>query len=251
MQRRWQLVWFMLLFFVIGISSARAALVEYNLVVEPDFTHCDLCHGGSGTYAITSSLQVPLPEITLAPGDLFRVTLEFANGQFLKRVLPPKSAFHELEIELFLTRNGQEYGAAAEGVDGSSLVQVFNEHSQLALEEASQSVHFVVPRDEELQYTRMWLLDYLYPGEAIGPTVQSLLFELQVPTSFKGYDFSFPYQTTTFAGNWIDISYALYQYDSPPSSNVAVYVVPEPGTLWLAGLAFIATSRRQTDRARC
>lgn len=221
-------------------GAAPAAVIEHNLVVEPDFVHCDVCHGGSSVFAITSSLLVPVPDVTLAPGDLLRITLEFTNGKFLKRV-PPTSAVHELGIQLFITRNGEEYGAAAEGVDGSRLTQVFDEQSQLVLENFSQpSVHFVEPRNESLQYTLLGISDYLYPDESVGPTVHTLLFELQMPTFIQGFNSSFPFHTTTFAGNWIDISYTLYQYDSPPSSNVAVYVVPEPETLSLIGAVAIA-----------
>jgi hypothetical protein len=90
-QRRSRIVCLLLLVLAACITGARAATIEHNLVVEPDFIHTVKLN--SSVNEIESLLTIPLPELTLAPGDLLRVTLEFANGKYLKRGPTPLDGY--------------------------------------------------------------------------------------------------------------------------------------------------------------
>jgi hypothetical protein len=240
MQRKFFTVAFFALFYTLFSESARAALIEHNLVVEPDFVHCDDCHRVSGVYGIRSTMRVPLPELTLAPGDFLQVTLEFANGKILKPVPFTQNGYQDIRINLAISEDGHQVGELVTGVGGTLLTQAFDANSQLVFQEQWQpSFHFVTSSQERVRYTSLRIVENFYPDEPPAPTVRNLLFEYQVPTSFDSFAGDFDYQTTTFPVNWIDITYDVFEQDGPPASNIAVFVVPEPGTLSLLSVVAI------------
>jgi hypothetical protein len=186
-------------------------------------------------------MRVPLPELTLAPGDFLRVTLEFANGKILKPVPFTQNGYQDIRINLSITEDGQRIGELVEGVGGTLLTQVFDANSQLVFQEQWQpSFHFVISSQERVRHTGLGIVENFHPGDPSAPTVRNLLFEYQVPTSFDSFAGDFDYQTTTFPVNWIDITYDVFEQDGPPASNVAVYVVPEPGTVFSLAIMGIA-----------
>jgi hypothetical protein len=225
------------------LGDSRAALIEHNLVVEPDFVH-EIKFGGSAN-EIESLLTIPLPELTLAPGDLLRVTLEFAGGKYLKRGPTPPNGFQETNISFIVSKSGNSIGAGAGGDGGTFLGQAFDHQSQLALEQGGASGYRVISSQQLLNYTSIGLGNVIDHGEPTDLTIKSLLFELTMPTFMNSFAGSFPYTTTTFAGNSISIEYSLFQFDPVPVANIAVYVVPEPGVLWLtSSLALSILTRR-------
>jgi hypothetical protein len=127
------------------------------------------------------------------------------------------------------------------------LGQAFDHQSQLALEQGGASGYRVISSQQLLNYTSIGLGNVIDHGEPTDLTIKSLLFELTMPTFMNSFAGSFPYTTTTFAGNSISIEYSLFQFDPVPVANVAVYVVPEPGTLLLTtSLALpVLTCRRK------
>jgi hypothetical protein len=222
----------------IGISTTRAALIEHNLVVEPDFIHQTKLN--SSANEIESLLTIPLPELTLAPGDLLRVTLEFAGGKYLKRGPTPLDGFQETNIQLIVSKAGNSVGAGASGVGGTFFGQALNHLSQVVFEQAGESGYRVISSQQLLNYTSIGLGNAIDPGEPTDLTIKSLIFELKMPTYMNSFDGSFPYTTTTFAGSSIEIEYSLFYFDLDPMVDIAVYVVPEPGTLSLLGAIAIA-----------
>jgi hypothetical protein len=226
------------------LGNSRAALIEHNLVVEPNFVHA-IKFGGSAN-EIESLLTIPLPELTLAPGDLLRVTLEFANGKYLKRGPTPSDGFQETNILFTVSKSGNSIGAGSSGDGGTYLGRAFDHQSQIALEQAGASGYRVISSQQLLNYTSIGLGNAIDHDEPTDLTIKSLLFELQMPTFINSFAGSFPYSTTTFAGNSISIEYSLFQFDPVPVANIAVYVVPEPGVLWLtSSLALSILTRRK------
>jgi hypothetical protein len=225
-------------------SNARAALIEHNLVVEPDFIHTVKLN--SSANEIESLLTIPLPELTLAPGDLLRVTLEFADGKYLKRGPTPLDGYQGTNIQLVVSKSGNSIGAGSSGDGGTFFGQALNHLSQVVFEQSGESGYRVISSQQLLNYTSIGLGNAIDPGEPTDLTIKSLLFELQMPTYINSFAGSFPYTTTTFAGNSIAIEYSLFYFDLDPLANVAVYVVPEPGTLWLtSSLALSIFTRRK------
>jgi hypothetical protein len=228
------------------LGTARAALIEHNLVVEPNFVHDIQFGGGASVNEIESRLTIPLPELTLAPGDLLRVTLEFAGGKYLKRGPTPPDGYQQTDIRLVVSQDGRRIGAGATGDGGTYFAQAQNHLSQVVLEQGGESGYYVLSSQQLLNYAGASLGNFIDPTEPTDLTIKSLLFELQMPTYINSFDGSFPYTTTTFAGNSIEILYTLIQFDPVPVANVAVYVVPEPGTLWLtSSLALSILTRRK------
>jgi hypothetical protein len=216
-------------------TPLSAALIEHNLVVEPNFVHEIQFGGGASVNEIESRLTIPLPQLTLAPGDLLRVTLEFAGGKYLKRGPTPPDGYQQTSIGLAVSQDRRRIGSGATGDGGTYFAQAQNHLSQVVLEQGGESGYYVLSSQQLLNYAGASLGNFIDPTEPTDLTIKSLLFELQMPTYINSFDGSFPYTTTTFAGNSIEILYTLIQFDPVPFADVAVYVVPEPGTLSVLG----------------
>jgi hypothetical protein len=226
------------------LENTRAALIEHNLVVEPNFVHDIKLN--SSVNEIESLLTIPLPELTLAPGDLLRVTLEFAGGKYLKRGPTPLDGYQGTNLQLIVSKSGNSIGAGSSGDGGTFFGQALNHLSQVVFEQSGASGYRVISSQQLLNYTSIGLGNAIDPSEPTDLTIKSLLFELQMPTYINSFAGSFPYTTTTFAGNSIAIEYSLFYFDLDPSANVAVYVVPEPDTLLLiTSLAVTALTCRR------
>lgn len=230
MKHRFQTVLFAILSWSF-LANSHAATIEHNLVVEPDFIHSIKLN--SSVNEIESRLVILLPELTLAPGDLLRVTLEFADGKYLKRGPTPLDGYQQTNIHLVVSRNGSPVGAGASGDGGTFFGQALNHLSQVVFESEGASGYFVLSSQQLLNYTNIGLGNIIDPDEPTDLTIKSLFFELLMPTFINSFAGSFPYTTTTFPGSSIEIEYSLFYFDLDPSANVALYVVPEPSALLL------------------
>jgi hypothetical protein len=134
---------------------------------------------------------------------------------------------------LVVSKSGNSIGAGSSGDGGTFFGQALNHLSQVVFEQSGDSGYRVISSQQLLNYTSIGLGNAIDPGEPTDLTIKSLLFELQMPTYINSFAGSFPYTTTTFAGNSIEIEYSLFYFDLDPLAEVAVYVVPEPGTLLL------------------
>jgi hypothetical protein len=243
-QRCVHFVWFLLLIFVVGLSNSRAALIEHNLVVEPDFIHEA---GRSSSFITGSYLDLILPEITLAPGDLLRITVEFTRGRYLKLGPTPVDGSQEFFTELTMYTSGSLQGTTGYGDGATHTAQMFDASSNLLYEEILPASYFIgqtAPRMRRLSMNLSRGLDY---GDPTDQTFRKWLFEIETPTTItlaSGGTISYP--TTTFTNSILRIVHhvqAAYEDDQVP---VAVYVVPEPGTLWLmASLPLTGLIRRK------
>jgi hypothetical protein len=236
-QRRSHLVGLSLLIIATSISSARAALIEHNLVVEPDFVHEA---GRSSSFVTSSYLDVILPEITLAPGDLLRITVEFTGDRYLKLGPTPVDGMQEFFTELTMRTSGSLLGTTGYGDDATHTAQIFDAGSHLLHEEILPASYFIgqtAPRMRRLSMNLSRALDY---GDPIDQTFRKWLFEIEMPTTITlASGGTIPYASTTFTNSMLRIVHlvqAAYEDDQVP---VAVYVVPEPGSLSLIGAVTI------------
>jgi hypothetical protein len=235
-QRRLYFVWLLSLFFVTGFSNARAALIEHNLVVEPNFVHGNERNSISST---SSRLEIALPDITLAPGDVLRVTVELAGGKYLKLGPTPVDGQQYFGAGLGM-QSGALSGVNGDGVGVDNSVQIFDSNSQLLFEEVQPASYFFNEPSLQVRWLAANLTRELQYGEPTDLTFRKWSFEFEMPTEITTRNGTFPYQTTTFTSNELGISFDLYRFGYFDMPEVAVYVVPEPGTLSLLGALAIA-----------
>jgi hypothetical protein len=220
----------------IFLENARAALIEHNLVVEPNFIHeSDL----NSISSRRSFMRIPLPSLTLSPGDLLRVTVELPGSKYLKLGPTPSDGFQGYGAELHLS-HGTSGGSSADGNGASETVKIFDAQSQIVLEQARPSSYAADIDAKQIHesYTQAWHeINY---GEPTDTTFRKWFFEMQIPTIINTFYGSFPNPTTTFATNEVYIEFNVFRFGPVPITPVAVYVVPEPGMLLLLGTVAIA-----------
>lgn len=238
MQRRLHLVGLSLLIITTSIGSARAALIEHNLVVEPDFVHEVV---RSSSHATHSYLDVVLPEITLAPGDLLRITVEFTGGRYLKLGPTPLYGWQDFDSILTMNTNASLEGTTGYGDGATHTAQIFDASSRLTHEEILPASYFIAQTAPRLRRLSMNLSRHLYYDEPTDQTFRKWLFEIEMPTTITlASGGTIPYSTTTFTNSVMQIVHLVYAASDEDQVPVAVYVVPEPGTLSLMGAAAIA-----------
>jgi hypothetical protein len=212
-----------------SLGTTRAALIEHNLVVEPNFVHGRERNSTSST---TSTLDIVLPEITLNPGDILRITVELPGGKYLKLGPTPAEGQQNFGAVLGM-QSGALQGVNGDGVAVENTVQIFDMNSQLLFEEIQPGSYFFHEPTTQVRWLAANLTRELQDGESTDLTFRKWFFEIEMPTTITTRNGTFPYQTTTFTTNELSIGYYLYRNGLFDMPEVAVYVVPEPGTLLL------------------
>jgi hypothetical protein len=223
--------------FCISLGTARAALIEHNLVVEPNFVHGNERNSISST---SSRLEIALPEITLAPGDVLRVTVELADGKYLKLGPTPVDGWQQFGAGLYMAA-GTLQGTTGYGDGVTHAAQIFDAASNLLFEQVVPASYFFNQNAPQIRWLPAEVGHTIDVGQPTDFTFRQWLFEIEMPTSITtSTGATFPYQTMTFTDNKLNIGYYLYSSDYVDMPEVAVYVVPEPGTISLLGVMAIA-----------
>jgi hypothetical protein len=230
-------------------SLAPAAIIEHHLVLDPTLGHNT--GDASGVYNVSSGIKVDLPTFTLDPGDTLRVTVELAGGKSLKMVPIPADA-HQFASAQATIQQRSFGGWPGAGVDSTDTVRIYNAQLQPIVDQTVPSSYWIDPTAEELHIASAQFAHSTDLGESMNFTFRQWLFELEMPTTIidtGGVGETFPYRTTTFDGNYFSLSFYSTRFGQPFSFTEAVFVVPEPGSLGLAGLALIACISRRAVRA--
>jgi hypothetical protein len=236
-QRRRHLIWVLLLVLISGADTARAALIEHNLVVEPDFIHGRERNSTSSTKSV---LEIALPDITLAPSDILRITVELAGGKYLKLGPTPVDGMQQFGAGLYL-QAGSLQGTTGYGDGVTHTAQIFDASSQLLFEQIVPASYFFNQAAPQIRWLPAEVGHTIDDGQPTDFTFRKWLFEIEMPTTITtSSGATFPYQTMTFTDNLVTIGYYLYSFDYVDMPEVAVYVVPEPGTLSLLSALTIA-----------
>jgi hypothetical protein len=227
----------------IFINTARAALIEHNLAVEPNFVHGRERNSTSSTRSV---LKIALPELTLAPGDLLRITVQLAGGKYLKLGPTPVDGSQYFGTSLVL-QSGPLQGSTGYGDGATHTAHIFDSSSNLLFEEIQPASYFVNQNAPRVRYLATNLTRNLDYGQSTDLTFRKWVFELEMPTTITmATGGTFPYLTTLFNNNELTIDYYLYSNNYVDMPEVAVYVVPEPGTLCLtSSLALSVFTRRR------
>jgi hypothetical protein len=219
------------------LEDARAALIEHHLVVEPNFVHDRERNSISST---SSRLSIALPEITLAPGDVLRVTVELADGKYLKLGPTPVDGQQQFGAGLYL-QAGTFQGTHGDGDGVTHTAQIFDASSKLLFEQVVPGSYFFNQAAPQIRWLPAVVSHSIDDGQPTDFTFRKWYFEIEMPTTITtSSGATFPYQTMTFTDNLVNIGYSLYSFDYVDMPEVAVYVVPEPGTLLLLGAVTIA-----------
>lgn len=214
-------------------------------MVEPDFVHESVFQQAS-LNAVYSSLTLTFPPLTLAPGDLLRVTVEFTNGKYLRLGPTPPDGYQAFSAELNLEQSIFP-SSSSNGNGATETVRLFDAQRQPFLESTERSSYWASLARQELTRANVFIDRAIVPGEDTSLTFRKWLFELEVPTTISTSSGSFSYHTTTFVGSYVHLNFNINQFADVPLSGVAVYVVPEPTMLWL-GFALAATLVRRSGR---
>jgi hypothetical protein len=230
-------------------ANAPAALVEHHLVVEPDFVHQSEVNSVSYTGSV---LTVPVPELTLSPGDSVRVTVELVPGKHLRLVPPVENGFLDFGASLHLIRAPNAGSIPSYGNGSTDTVQFFNAASQLFLSETEPSNFLSLIADQKINAASAFTIRTINPGEPTDATFRKWSFEWHMPTTFSNFYGTFPNTTTTFNENEVIIDFYNYAFDYVLLPPEAVYVVPEPATLTLLAMSLtpVFCGRRLRRRVR-
>ena len=238
-----------------GSQLALGATVEVNVTAALDLESTVVPeYGGDYPPRVTTSIEIQLPAVTVSGGDTLRVAVEFAGGQYFRRIAPPDGGYTRFSFDLFL-KNEPVYPAAQfNGVEGGRRMQVFDRDRNLAFESPGSSFYLV-----EFSQKDIWGADFIAfgggnAGEPLVPeTGGKLVFEWPIPTGLPSH-FMMPdppaFGTRTFLNNTVTLVFGIDGPFGGSAGAAAAVAVPEPaaGSLCLAAFAARQVRRRRTDR---
>jgi len=180
------------------------------------------------------SPPIVLPEVTLAPGDTFRVNVNFADGKLLKVVNGADMVGMTFHALTGLTGNiaTTKTNDAIVGLDLSSYQNVLN---------TAQSGESWCSRYESTD--EYWFGKEFDFDRSEGAIIDGSLFgdftvEFTAPTTVGGE----PFPAESYIFNSVDIKTFLF---NTPENKTIFEVVPEPGTVFLLGLGGLALIRKR------
>ncbi|BBO34775.1 hypothetical protein [Lacipirellula parvula] len=186
---------------------------------------------------VLTSLEIPLPAVTLTGGDTLRVAVDFAGGQYFQRIAPPDGGFSVFYYGLSLQNDRPEGSVSIDVGNPGRRADWFDATGNLALQSQPSSFLYVNPSNNDLW--RAELREEVASNFA-EPTPQAgskFVYEWTMPTQVPVH-FIIPnppaFGTRTFSNNSVKL---LFRISSPfgttPLPHAAV-AVPEPAAWWLA-----------------
>jgi hypothetical protein len=217
---------FLLLIILIISTKALADLVEVDVTTLPQIHHS---YAG-GEHHLVDSVEIPFPNETLNPGDVFRVNVSFEEGKML-RILDAEALYIHLS---FSTAGwGNIYLNTCDG-NISLEINKFQDMENTSREGQSLAITTLTKE--------YWFLN-TFPyernkGEIVnGSLLGDFTIEFTVPTVFNDELFT----TQTYNVNYARIAaYLSEAYEDKPIMDV----IPEPTTVLLLGFGGLALLRR-------
>lgn len=203
---------------------------------------------------VLTSLEIPLPPVTLTGGDTIRVAIDFAGGQYFQRIAPPAGGYAAFNFGLSLKNEPPASTLAISGLEASKRVDWFDAQGNLALQSQPASSFHVEPTTKDL-----WGAEILGQVDSnfAEPTPQTgskLVFEWTLPTQIPVH-LALPdppaFGTRTFSNNSVKLLFDVISPSGQAPLPHAAVAVPEPTAWWLgvaacAGLLAYRPASRQT-----
>lgn len=253
---RFQLAGLVVALQVVMSSSLGAATIEHWLTVDPDFTHVYQYEPEDEVSRMISTLRIPVPTVTLAAGDVHRVTVEFSHGQSLLIAPSPTDGYVDHRFNLIDANIEERAGRGAGGVGGRERIAMWGPSLRLISEDSwPSSSHYLDFFEDTVRWTQLGTGFLRGPEHNDLPvTVRRFMFELTAPTALReGDPPDAPYLPTTFTDNRVVLEFVSHRVgDEALEVAPGVTIVPEPGTMWLLGAAALgcATRARRSPSVR-
>lgn len=234
--------------------NAYGALVNVDLTTPLQFaTEFDDQVGNDYPPRVRSTLEVPIPELTISGGDTLRVAFDFAGNQYFQRLPPPAGGFARYRFELFLKNEPAYPAAVVYGTEVDRRVRVIGRSGAASFEGAGVSQFHVEQTHRDIWGAMLLAYGGSYSGEPLhAETGRGLVFEWPIPQVLPDHP-SLPepvqFGTRTFANGVITIQ---FETDGPFGGSpgpAGALVVPEPtASASILTLALIISVRRQRLR---
>lgn len=213
--------------------DACGALVNVDVTAPLQFdTEFDAQVGNDYPPRVRSTLEIPIPDLTISGGDRLRVALAFAGNQYFQRLPPPTGGFARYRFELFLKNEPVYPAAVVYGEEVNRRVRVLGRSGADSFEGAGVSQFHV-----ELTHRDIWGAMLLaFGGSNSGEPLQAetgsgLVFEWPIPQFLHNHP-SLPepvqFGSRTFAHSVLTIQ---FETDGPFGGSpgmASALVVPEP-----------------------
>ena len=227
---------FAIIVVVVINSLVLGALIEVSIEVDPVVSHNYYYDEEHGTGDIEARVTIVLPEVTLAPGDIFRVNVSFANGSLLKVINGADAVSITLNnlTGLLGSVASTKICDALAGLDITSSYNVLN---------TTQSGTPWCYYESTGSY---WFGEHFYFERDAGAITDGSLFgdftvEFTAPTEVGAE----PFNTNSYIFNSVEIK--AFLFNATADENI-LEVVPEPTTVLLLGFGGISLILRKRSR---
>jgi hypothetical protein len=231
-------IMFLITLVLSAVRCTYGELVEANLEVEPAIVHYFFRDENPliSQWYVQDYIYIPLPEVSLQPGDTFRANITFKDGRQIQMVNAPEGAAYTLEWQTEPTPEGTarmvahdaEVTLAVEGWGGAQTYRTG--HPQLGIFTSGEhefTMSFGFSEEEMFAH---------------GTVFGDFSMEFKAPTEVGGS----PFYPLTYTENLIAISAGKDSMD-----DVALLeMVPEPGSLVLLGFGALMLRRERRAMMR-
>lgn len=212
-------------------------VIEVNIEVNPVISHIfeERVYPGTGMLVdyIADSLEIALPDVTFASGDIFRVNVSFINGKFLK---VGNAAPH---VEIMPSLSTSETGASGSTTSDSSIQVQITSYQNVINTTKTKSSNFWATfgkEEYEIRDSFFWWRD---SGEITdGSLMGGFRTEFVLPTIYEGA----PVPLADYNYNILLVTSQIYGQNLEDMNLLEV--IPEPASVLLLGVGMMLLRRR-------
>jgi hypothetical protein len=223
---------------VVTNSLVLGALIEASIEVDPVVSHNYYYDEEHEVGNIEASVSpIVLPEVTLAPGDTFRVNVNFTGGKFLKVI----NGADLVGIELNYRTGSSGSISSPKTSDALAGLDITRYHNVLNTIQSSVPWCNYYESPDEYRFGKQFCFDRDEGVITDGSLFGDFTVEFTAPTEVGAE----PFSTNSYIFNSVVIN--AFLSDTTVDKNI-LEVVPEPATILLLGLGGISLILRKRSR---